>query len=170
MLAEERGMQAADATRPAKRASALGFLYEKIGPREFFARMQELCDGMLFDTLVPLRASGVGPGAAERFACISSWPTGSSRSRCASSPAAREAPFPASPGGHTLVSGVLWTMVEARLGGASRDLSALFDHHVHSDRSDGTVSLADRAKSVTVRPHGVSDHYPWRERFRMKTR
>jgi histidinol phosphatase-like PHP family hydrolase len=45
-------------------------------------------------------------------------------------------------------------------------LSALFDHHVHSDRSDGTVSLADRAKSVATRPHGVSDHYPWKEKLR----
>jgi histidinol phosphatase-like PHP family hydrolase len=44
-------------------------------------------------------------------------------------------------------------------------LSALFDHHVHSDRSDGTVSLADRAKSVALRPHGVSDHYPWRDKL-----
>jgi len=45
-------------------------------------------------------------------------------------------------------------------------LSALFDHHVHSDRSDGTVSLAGRAKSVAIRPHGVSDHYPWKEKLR----
>jgi histidinol phosphatase-like PHP family hydrolase len=45
-------------------------------------------------------------------------------------------------------------------------MSALFDHHVHSDRSDGTVSLADRAKSVATRPHGVSDHYPWRDKLR----
>jgi len=36
-----------------------------------------------------------------------------------------------------------------------------FDHHIHSTRSDGTVSLEDRAKSVAVRPHGISDHYPW---------
>jgi len=42
----------------------------------------------------------------------------------------------------------------------------LFDHHVHSDRSDGTVSLARRAASVSVRPHGVSDHYPWRDKMR----
>jgi histidinol phosphatase-like PHP family hydrolase len=42
----------------------------------------------------------------------------------------------------------------------------LFDHHIHSDRSDGTVSLADRAKSVRVRPHGVSDHFPWREKMK----
>jgi len=37
----------------------------------------------------------------------------------------------------------------------------LFDHHVHSTRSDGTVSLEDRAKSAPARPHGISDHYPW---------
>jgi histidinol phosphatase-like PHP family hydrolase len=43
---------------------------------------------------------------------------------------------------------------------------SLFDHHIHSDRSDGTVSLADRAKSVAIRPHGISDHYPWRDKLR----
>lgn len=43
---------------------------------------------------------------------------------------------------------------------------SLFDHHVHTDRSDGTKTLADRAKSVAVRPHGVSDHFPWREKMR----
>lgn len=42
----------------------------------------------------------------------------------------------------------------------------LFDHHIHSERSDGTVSLADRARSVAVRPHGISDHYPWRDSMR----
>jgi histidinol phosphatase-like PHP family hydrolase len=42
----------------------------------------------------------------------------------------------------------------------------LFDHHVHTDRSDGRLSLADRARSVAVRRHGVSDHYPWRDRLR----
>jgi histidinol phosphatase-like PHP family hydrolase len=38
----------------------------------------------------------------------------------------------------------------------------LFDHHIHTERSDGTVSLAERARTVSVRPHGVSDHFPWR--------
>ena len=42
----------------------------------------------------------------------------------------------------------------------------LFDHHIHTERSDGTVSLEDRARTVTVRPHGVSDHFPWREKMR----
>lgn len=42
----------------------------------------------------------------------------------------------------------------------------LFDHHVHSDRSDGRVPLEDRALSVLVHPHGVSDHFPWADRMR----
>lgn len=42
----------------------------------------------------------------------------------------------------------------------------LFDHHVHSDRSDGRVSLEDRARTVGIRPHGVSDHFPWGDRLR----
>ena len=45
-------------------------------------------------------------------------------------------------------------------------MGPLFDHHIHSDRSDGTVSLSDRAKSVASRPHGISDHYPWRNKLR----
>ncbi len=42
----------------------------------------------------------------------------------------------------------------------------LFDHHIHSTRSDGSVSLEDRARSVALRPHGISDHYPWRDKMR----
>lgn len=42
----------------------------------------------------------------------------------------------------------------------------LFDHHIHSSRSDGRVSLEDRARSVVIRPHGISDHYPWRDGMR----
>ena len=49
-------------------------------------------------------------------------------------------------------------------GGAPR--LSLFDHHVHTERSDGRRSLEDRARSVAVRPHGVSDHYPWRDKMR----
>lgn len=45
-------------------------------------------------------------------------------------------------------------------------MTALFDHHVHTDRSDGRVSLEDRALSVLVRPHGVSDHFPWADKMR----
>ena len=42
----------------------------------------------------------------------------------------------------------------------------LFDHHIHTERSDDTVSLAERASTVSVRPHGVSDHFPWPGKMR----
>lgn len=35
-----------------------------------------------------------------------------------------------------------------------------FDYHVHSTRSDGRLSLEDRAASAALRPHGISDHFP----------
>lgn len=46
---------------------------------------------------------------------------------------------------------------------------SLFDHHIHSSRSDGRVSLEDRARSVAVRPHGISDHYPWPDGMRAES-
>ncbi|MSQ37623.1 MAG: hypothetical protein EXR61_04845 [Chloroflexi bacterium] len=41
-------------------------------------------------------------------------------------------------------------------------MRTLFDHHVHTDRSDGRVSLADRGTTATSHRHGVSDHFPYR--------
>ncbi|MBI3522450.1 MAG: hypothetical protein HY071_05030 [Chloroflexi bacterium] len=52
------------------------------------------------------------------------------------------------------------------MGGSPIAELRLFDHHIHTRVSDGTVSLADRAKTVAVRPHGVSDHYPFRDHLR----
>jgi histidinol phosphatase-like PHP family hydrolase len=53
------------------------------------------------------------------------------------------------------------------MGRAPRALTLrLFDHHIHTERSDGTVSLAERARTVSARPHGVSDHFPWPGKMR----
>jgi len=114
MLAEERGMQAAGRDTSGEARSALGFLYREVGPRRFFAEMGELCDGMLFDMLVLFAHLGWRPGGEERFA---SYLFMSERIQAKPlrefTEAAREAPFPLLLGGHTLVSGAFWTMVEA---------------------------------------------------------
>jgi hypothetical protein len=118
MLAEERGMQAAGRDASGQARTALGFLYQEIGPERFFERMGELGDGLLFDTRVLFahlgwRASGPDRFASDLFRAseIGEAPL------AAFTKAAAAAKYPVLLGGHTLVAGVLWTLVEAAWAG-----------------------------------------------------
>jgi hypothetical protein len=118
MLAEERGMQAAGRDISGDARTALGFLYEEVGPERFFARMGELANGMLFDTRVLFAHLGWRASGPDRFAsdlfradAIGEAPL------AAFTRAASAAGYPLLLGGHTLVAGVLWTLVEAAWSG-----------------------------------------------------
>lgn len=117
MLAEERGMQAAGRDLDGSARTALGFLYRETGPVAFFERMAELGDGMLFDSRVLFAHLGWRPGGAERFASDLFDDRAAGPELREFTAAARDARIPLLLGGHTLVSGVLWTMVEAAWSG-----------------------------------------------------
>ncbi|GAC1697267.1 MAG: hypothetical protein NVS9B6_05490 [Candidatus Limnocylindrales bacterium] len=118
MLAEERGMQAAGRDVSGEARTALGFLYAAIGPEAFFARMAELGDGLLLDSRVIFAHLGWRPGPAERFASdLFSLSLITDPDVRAFTAAAAAAPIPVLLGGQTLVSGVLWTMVDAAWSG-----------------------------------------------------
>jgi hypothetical protein len=118
MLAEERGMQAAGRDVSGTARTALGFLYQLVGAKEFFARMRELGDGMLFDSRVLFAHLGWRPSAPDRFGSdlfqVGAIEHPGVREFTA---AARDAGYPLLLGGQTLVSGVLWTMVDAAWSG-----------------------------------------------------
>ena len=118
MLAEERGMQAAGRDTSGEARTALGFLYREIGPEKFFARMGELGDGMLFDTRVLFAHLGFRATAPDRFASdLFRARDVEEKPLAAFTAAAAAAPYPLLLGGHTLVAGVLWTLVEAAWAG-----------------------------------------------------
>ena len=118
MLAEERGMQSAGRDVSGEARTALGFLYARSGPHEFFDSLAELGDGLIFDTRVLFTHLGWRPDAADRFASDLFQAAAVSDAEVrAFTAAARDTRIPVLLGGHTLVSGVLWTMVEAAWSG-----------------------------------------------------
>lgn len=111
-------MQAAGRDLSGAARTALGFLYAEIGPEAFFARLGELGDGLLLDSRVLFAHLGWRPGPAERFASDLFSVSGiADPDLRAFTAAAAAAPIPVLLGGQTLVSGVLWTMVDAAWAG-----------------------------------------------------
>jgi hypothetical protein len=113
VLSEERGMQAAGRDAGAAR-TILGFLYETDGPVRFFERLSELGEGIVLDSRVLFAHLGLRPTAADRFASDVFADRQITDERVAEfTRAAAESPVPVLLGGHSLVSGGLWALVEA---------------------------------------------------------
>jgi len=93
--------------------SLLGFYLEEAGPARFFHALEELADLALLDSRVLFAHLGLSPKASDRF-----W-SDLLRPEEVGDPlvreftvAAKEAPVPIVLGGHSLVSGGLYALVE----------------------------------------------------------
>lgn len=93
--------------------SLLGFLWEEVDPWRFFQALGELADLVLLDSRVLFAHLGRRPSAADRFRSDLLQPDKIQDPLVREfTAAAKEAPIPVILGGHSLVSGGLYALIE----------------------------------------------------------
>lgn len=113
IFSEERGMKAGGREERGEVRSLLGLYLEEVGPRRFFKMLGELADLAVIDSRVLFAHLGRRPSAPDRY-----WSDLLQPERIADplirefTAAAREAPIAVLLGGHSLVSGGLFALVE----------------------------------------------------------
>jgi len=118
VFAEERGMRASGRQARGEARSLLGYYYQQVGPRRFFETLAQLGQAILLDSRVIFVHLGVWPSASDRYNSDLRRPE-----RIADAvvreftAAAMAAPVPVVLGGHSLVSGGLYALVEAARAG-----------------------------------------------------
>ncbi|MFQ6033930.1 MAG: hypothetical protein ACE5KR_03615, partial [Candidatus Bipolaricaulia bacterium] len=113
VFSEERGMEASGRAERGETRSLLGLLLEEVGPARFFRALGELADLVLLDSRVLFAHLGLRPTTTDRF-----W-SDLFRPEEIEDPSVKEftaqaleAPVPIVLGGHSLVAGGLYALVE----------------------------------------------------------
>jgi len=138
VFAEERGMRASGRQARGEVRSLLGYYYQQVGPRRFFETLAELGQAVFLDSRVIFAHLGVWPPASDRYNSDLRRPhrivDAVVREFTA---AAMSAPIPVVLGGHSLVSGGLYALVEAAWLRSGVDVPRYVDHTIWS-RAEGT--------------------------------
>ena len=114
LFSEERGMRASGRQARGEAVSLLGFYLEEVGLEKFFATLAEMSQAVFLDSRVLFAHLGIWPSAADRFYSDLRQPEKISDPWVRRfTEAAIEAPIPVVLGGHSLVSGGLYALVEA---------------------------------------------------------
>ena len=114
LFAEERGMRASGRQARGEVRSLLGFYLDEIGDERFFATLSTLGQAAFIDSRVIFAHRGLWPSAADRFYSDLRQP-----GKIADpfvrhfTEAAMRAPIPIVLGGHSLVAGGLYALIEA---------------------------------------------------------
>jgi hypothetical protein len=116
LFAEERGMRASGRQARGEARSLLGYYYQRVGPKRFFETLAELGQAVFLDSRVLFVHLGVWPSASDRYNSDLRRPELIADAVVREfTLAAMAAPVPVVLGGHSLVSGGLYALVEAAL-------------------------------------------------------
>jgi hypothetical protein len=114
VLSEERGMRASGRQAQGKVRSLLGFLLDAVGFERFFEILAEMAQAVFLDNRVIFAHQGPWPSAVDRFYSDLRQPAKvTDRFVRALTEAAMAAPVPVIMGGHSLVSGGMYALIEA---------------------------------------------------------
>ena len=130
VFSEERGMEALGRAESGPVRSLLGFYLEEIGPERFFTRLAELAELAILDTRVIFAHLGLRLSPADRFYSDLLRPESIQDEVLREfTAAAARAPLPVILGGHSLVSGGLYALVELAWAAARTRIGFLGGSH-----------------------------------------
>ena len=114
VLSEERGMRASGRQARGEVRSLLGYYLDAVGLERFFATLATMGQALFLDSRVLFAHQGLWPSAADRFHSDLRQPGQITDPFVRDlTHAAMEAPMPVIMGGHSLVSGGMYALVEA---------------------------------------------------------
>ncbi|MEW6047738.1 MAG: hypothetical protein AB1609_14860 [Bacillota bacterium] len=118
VVSEERGMKSLGREARGEVVSLMGYLWESLGSRSFFERIGRVAAAALIDSRVLFAHRRWAVSQADRFLSdLGMYEEIEHPGVREFTRAAREAPVPVLLGGHSLVSGGVWALVDARLRG-----------------------------------------------------
>ena len=117
VLSEERGMKSLGRDRRGEAVSLMGYLWESVGDRGLFERLGKVAAAALLDTRVLFAHRRWEVSQSDRFLSdLGEWESIDHPGvRSFTRAAVEESPIPVLLGGHSLVSGGVWALVDARL-------------------------------------------------------
>ena len=143
VFAEERGMRASGRLARGEARSLLGYYYQEAGPRRFFDSLSRLGRAVFLDSRVIFAHLGLWPAAEDRYNSDLRLPERIADPTVREfTEAAMAAPIPIVLGGHSLVNGGLYALVEAAWLTSGVDVPRYVDHTIWGkDKARDTSSL-----------------------------
>ncbi len=113
LVVEERGMMASGRVARGEVCSLVGAMLDDWGPRRFIHTLASMSDAVLWDTRVWMASRRCWPSDADRFSADLGWADGVQDDNLrALTQAIGEAPIPIVTGGHGVVAGCVYALVE----------------------------------------------------------